>query len=475
MSEPRQLHRHLRLFDATMLVVGSMVGSGIFFGLSIMAHWVETPGLLVGLWIFGGLFTILGAMSAAELAAMFPHAGGQYVFLREAFNDFWAFLFGWTQFLVIQTGFNAAVAIAFAKYLGALVPALGEANVLVRVPLGHLFPAISPRLPGFLQHLEINSAQLVACAVIAVLTAINIRGLREGAWVQNLFTVLKILALVALIVAGLVMARGTANFFPLVQPIPGREALQAGFLAGVAVALSKALFAYDAWYTATFVGEEIHDGERVLPRAMLLGTTLVMVLYVLTNVAYLAILPIHEIAAVPENRVAQQVAMVLFGRWGSTLVIVAILISTFGCVNGMILGGARVCYAMAREGLFFRSCARLSARHTPAVALAFEAGWSMVLALTGSYSELLTYSTFASVFFGGMTILAVYRLRATQPDRPRPYRCWGYPVTPALYLVICVLFLLYVVQGDPHSTMIGLLLMAAGIPFYLVWKARRGS
>lgn len=284
MSHPPQLRRHLRLFDATMLVVGS----GIFFGLSIMAQWVQTPGLLIGLWIFGGLFTILGAVSVAELAAMFPHAGGQYVFLREAFHDFWAFLFGWTQFLVIQTGFNAAVAIAFAKYLGALLPALGEANVLARIPLGVLLPAaLQAHLPEFLHHLEINSAQLVACAVIALLTAINIRGICEGAWVQNLFTVLKILA------------------------------------------------------------------------------------------------------------------------------------------------------------------------------------------LTGSYSELLTYSTFASVFFGGLTVVAVYRLRATQPDRPRPYRCWGYPVTPALYLVICVAFLLYVVQGDPHSTMIGVVLVLAGIPFYLVWNSRR--
>jgi len=476
MSEPRELQRHLRLFDATMLVAGSMVGSGIFFGLSIMAQWVETPGLLIGLWIFGGLFTILGAMSAAELAAMFPHAGGQYVYLREAFHDFWAFLFGWTQFLVIQTGFNAAVAIAFAKYLGALIPVFGEANVLLRIPLGSLLPtAVQTHLPPFLHQLQINSAQLVACLVIAVLTAINIRGLREGAWVQNLFTVLKLLALVALIVAGLAMARTTANFFPLVEPIVGPESLKAGFLAGLAVALSKALFAYDAWYTVTFVGEEVHDGERVLPRALLLGSVLVMFVYVLTNIAYLAIAPVREIVAVPENRVAQHVATILFGRVGSTLVIVAILISTFGCVNGMILGGARVCYAMAREGLFFRSCARLSRRGIPAVALVFEGAWSMVLALTGSYSELLTYSTFASVFFGCLTVLALFRLRIAEPDRPRPYRCWGYPITPAVYLVTCVAFLIYVVQGDPHSTMIGLLLIVAGIPFYLTWKSRRVS
>jgi APA family basic amino acid/polyamine antiporter len=409
---------------------------------------------------------------------MYPHAGGQYVFLREAYSDFWAFLFGWTQSLVIQTGFNAAVAIAFAKYLGALVPRLGEANVLARIPLGELLPRVAQaHLPHCLLHLELNSAQLVACGVIALLTAVNIRGVREGALVQNLFTVLKVLALVALIVAGLARSGsgGAAHFFPLVEPIPGKAALQTGFLAGLAVALSKALFAYDAWYTVTFVAEEVHDSHRTLPRALLLGCLLVTVLYVLTNVAYLAVLPVSQIAAAPENRVAERVAVVLLGHVGSTLVIAAILVSTFGCLNGLILGGARVCYAMAREGLFFRSCAALHARKTPMMALIFQGAWSMVLALTGSYSELLTYSTFASVLFGGLTVAAVYRLRVKQPDRPRPYRCWGYPLTPALYLAICLAFLVYVVQGDPQATVIGLLLILTGMPFYLVWKFRRSG
>jgi APA family basic amino acid/polyamine antiporter len=474
MNHPQQLQRHLRLFDATALVVGSMIGSAIFFGLSIMAQWVQTPGLLIGLWVFGGLFTMLGAVSCAELAGMYPHAGGQYVFLREAYSDFWAFLFGWTQFLVIQTGFNAAVAIAFAKYLGALLPVFGEANVLARISLGELLPvAAAAHLPQCLRCLELNSAQLVACGVIALLTAVNIRGVREGAMVQNLFTVLKVLALAALIVAGLAHSGGAAHFFPLVQPISGKAALQAGFLAGLAVALSKALFAYDAWYTVTFVAEEVHDSHRTLPRALLLGCLLVTVLYVLTNVAYLAVLPVSEIAGLPENRVAERVAVVLFGNVGSTLVIAAILVSTFGCLNGLILGGARVCYAMAREGLFFRSCATLHARKTPMMALIYQGLWSMVLALTGSYSELLTYSTFASVLFGGLTVAAVYRLRFSQPDRPRPYRCWGYPVTPALYLAICLAFLVYVIQGDPQATVIGLLLILTGLPFYLMWKARR--
>lgn len=470
------LQRHLRLFDATAIVVGSMIGSGIFIGLSLMAQWVETPGLLIGLWLFGGLFTVLGAISCAELAAMFPHAGGQYVFLRKAYGGFWAFLFGWTQFLVIQTGFNAAVAIAFAKYLGALLPSLGEANVLLHIPLGELAsPAVQACVPHCLLHFELSSAQLVACGVIALLTGVNIRGVREGALVQNVFTVLKVAALVALIAAGLASAKSASNFFPLVEPIPGRLAAEVGFCAGLAVALSKALFAYDAWYTVTFVAEEVHDSPRTLPRAMFLGCLLVTVLYVLTNVAYLAVLPSDQIAAAPENRVAERVAVTLFGPIGSTLVIVAILVSTFGCLNGLILGGARVCYAMARQRLFFRNCARLHARKTPMVALVYQGVWSMVLAVSGSYSELLTYSTFASVLFGCLTVAAVYRLRWTQPERPRPYRCWGYPLTPALYLIIGLAFLVYVVQGDPQATMIGLLLVISGIPFYLIWKSRIGS
>ncbi len=442
-----------------------MIGSAIFLGLSIMAHYVQTPGILLGLWVFGGLFTVAGAISCAELAAMFPHAGGQYVYLREAYNGFWGFLFGWTQFLVIQSGFIAAVAIAFAKYLGGFLPWLGEDNVLLSIPL----PALFKGLPDAFQ---INSAQLVACMVIAFLTMVNLRGLREGALVQNLFTVLKAAALLALIVAGLTHFRSAEHFSPWLTPIPGDKVLEGGFLAGLAVALSKALFAYDAWNSVTFVAEEVHDSPRTLPRALLLGSLTVMALYVLTNVSYLAVLPVSEIAAAPEDRVAQLVAATIFGPIGSTLVIGAILVSTFGCLNGLILSGARVCYAMAREGLFFRHCAKLDARKTPANALVYQAAWSMVLALSGSYSNLLTYSVFASVFFGGLMVAAVFRLRRTHPEMPRPYRCWGYPVTPALYLLICVPFLIYVIQGDPVSTLLGVGLVVSGIPFYMAWKGR---
>jgi len=472
MAGTQQLQRRLRLFDATTIVVGSMIGSAIFVAPSIMAKSVQTPGLLLGLWVFGGLFTILGAVAYGELAAMWPHAGGQYVFLREAYGNFWAFLYGWANFLVIQTGFNAAVAIAFAKYLGVLIPELGEDNVLAVVPLGDLLPAAwAGYLPDLLRRVEINSAQLVACAVIALLTWINVRGVRHGAFVQNLFTVLKVAALAALCVAGLSKAgANAANFLPLA---PGKEVLQAGFLAGVAVALSKALFAYDAWNTVTFVAEEVRDSERTLPRALLLGSLITTVVYVLTNIAYLAVLPVADMAQVEENRVAQAVAAVLFGKFGVTLVVAAILISTFGCVNGMILGGARVYYAMARQGLFFRRCAALHPRNaTPAVALLYEGVWSIVLVFAGSYTKLLTFSTFASVFFGGLTVAGVYLLRVKQPARPRPYRCWGYPITPALYLLVCVPFLIYVVLGEPEATLSGLVLVLTGIPFYWFWRRK---
>jgi basic amino acid/polyamine antiporter, APA family len=472
-QRPRPQHR-LRLFDATTLVVGSMIGSGVFLALPIMAQKVPSPAILIGLWVFGGLFTLLGANCCAELSAMLPHAGGQFVFIREAFGDLCAFLFGWTQFLIIQTGTNAVVAIAFAKYLGSFVPRLGEDNVLATIPLGDLFAALHAHVPAGLHCLEINSAQLVACAVIALLTAVNIRGVREGVWVQNLFTVLKVAALVALIVAGLLHGVRSPSFLPPSAPLSENNILTTTFIAGLAVALSKALFAYDAWYTVTFVAEEVEQSNWTVPKSLWLGTIIVTVVYVLANLSYLAVLPVEQIATVKDDRVAEAVGNVLFGRLGTTLVILAVLVSTFGCLNGMILGGARVSYAMAREGLFFRDCAKLSPRAgTPTTALVYQGVVSIGITFTGSYSTLLTYVTFASVFFVGMMVAAVYRLRKKYPDLPRPYRCLGYPFTPALFLAICLAFLVYVIQGDLVPTGIGLLLMLSGVPFYAFWRKTR--
>ncbi len=467
----------MRLFDATTLVIGSMIGSAIFLALPIMAREAPSPAVLIGLWIFGGLFTVLGANCCAELAAMMPKSGGQYVFFREAFGNLWAFLFGWTQFLIIQTGTNAAVAIAFAKYLGSLVPGCGEKSVLATIPLGSLFPAaVHAHLPKGLEQLDINSAQVVACGVIVLLTAVNIRGLREGVWVQNVFTVLKVAALAALILAGLWHGIGSPRFIPPAASLPAQKVLGAGLLTGLALALSKALFAYDAWYTVTFAAEEVRDSKRTLPYALLLGTVAVTVVYVLANLAYLAVLPVDRIAGVEDDRVAVAVGSALFGNVGATLVIIAVLVSTFGCLNGLILGGARLCYAMARDGLFLRGCGNLHPRTgTPATALVYQGIVSVALTFTGSYSGLLTYTMFAAVFFTGSMVAAVYRLRIKRPDLPRPYRCWGYPVTPALYLVMCLAFLVCVIQGNPLASGIGVLLILAGIPFYAVWRARGGA
>jgi APA family basic amino acid/polyamine antiporter len=455
-----RLEQRLGVFSATMIVVGSMIGSGIFSAPSYMAERVQSPGVLLGLWLFAGIFTLVGALAYGELAAMAPHAGGQYVFLREAYGRFWAFLYGWTLFLVIQTGFNAAVAIFFAKTLGGFFPAVGEANVV-----------------WVFGRFEINTAQLVGCGVIVLLTGINMLGVRQGAFVQNLFTVLKLAALVVLIVVGLSMAEDArANFTPLFEATPGKKALEMGFMAGLAVALSKALFSYDAWNTVTFVSEEVRQPQRNLPRALLWGCVVTMTVYVLTTAAYIANISMSEMQGIKENRVAQRLAEILFGELGVSLVIIAILISTFGCVNGLILGGARVCFAMARDGLFFRSCRQLHPSwRTPWVALVYQGVWSCVLTLSGSFDNLLTYTTFASVFFGALTVAGVYRLRWAQPDRPRPYRCWGYPVTPALYLLIAVPFLVYVIQGDAESTGWGALLVLTGIPVYFWWRWRAAA
>ncbi len=452
----QQGERRLGVFDATMIIVGSMIGSGIFIAPSIMAGWVQSPGLFLGLWAFGGIFTLLGALSYGELAAMSPKAGGQYVFLREAFGPFLSFLFGWTLFLVIQTGFNAAVSIAFAKYLGVFFPSLAEANVIFS-------------FGGF----AINTAQLIGCIVLFLLTAINCAGIQHGKFVQNFFTVTKVLALLVLIIVGFaVWKAGRIAFGGMFDVTLGPKAAGMVFMAALAVPLSKALFAYDAWNTATFVAEEVRSPEKSIPKALFWGTLLTTIIYILTNMAYIVTLSLPAMAVVNENRIGQVVGqMLFFGDIGNTLIILAILISTFGCVNGLILSGARVCYAMARDGLFFRSCAKLHpTRKTPVKALIYQGIWSGVLVLTGSYNELLTYTTFAAVLFGALTVFGVFVLRVKQPARPRPYKCFAYPLTPALYLLIAIPFLIYVVVGDPVSTGLGLMLVLTGVPVYYWWR-----
>lgn len=478
-ADPKQtmLQPHIGWFGAAMIIVGSMIGSGIFLTPANMANKMTevggeapTAGLMLGLWIFAGLFTLCGALCFAELAAMHPHAGGQYVYLREAFGPLVSFLFGWALFLVIQTGFNAAVSIAFAKYLGVFVPGISEEHVLLHLPMGGIVPESAP---AFLKDFSINSAQLVACGVIIVLTLINMLGVKEGSLLQNVLTVIKIAGLAGLIVAGLAHAGQSADHFTPFLP-SGEAFLSFRYLGGLAVAMAGALFAYDAWNTATFVAEEVRDPSRNLPRALAFGTSLVMAIYVLAVFAYIVAVPIESFTRVDNGRIAQQAATTWFGPIGTTLVVIAILVSTFGCVNGLVLSGARVIYAMAREGLFFRSCARLHpTTKTPVVALVVQGVWSCVLTLTGSYDKLLTYIVFSAILFGALTVAGLFVLRWKQPDRPRPYKCFAYPLTPILYLLVAAPFLVYVVLGDPESTGIGIAIVLTGLPVYLLFRAKR--
>ena len=451
------LERRLGVFSATTLIVGSMIGSGIFIAPSIMAGFIATPGVYLGLWLIGGALTLLGALAYGELCAMMPKAGGQYVFLREAFGPLTGFLYGWTVFLVIQSGFNAAVAIAFSKFLGGVGLHLGESDLLLRTSF-----------------FTLSRAQLVAVGIIALLTWVNCRGVEAGAFVQNLFTVLKVGAIALLVLIGFGSGKGSFHDF---TPLAGRElgpsALGMTFLAAVGVAMSKALFAYDAWNTVTFAAEEIREPQRNLPRALVLGSVVTTLVYTGACAVYLYILPLPEMARVVENRVAADVAGVLLGGFGVTAVSIAILVSTFGCVNGLILGGGRVLFAMARDGLFFSAAGRVHpTRHTPQNALVMQGIWSAVLALSGSYSALLTYVTFASLAFNALTVFGLFVLRRKRPDAERPYRAWGYPLTPALFLVGAGFFIIYIFIGDQRDALIGIGLVLLGLPAYLLFKRK---
>jgi APA family basic amino acid/polyamine antiporter len=452
-----ELVRGLSLLDATLLIVGSVIGSGIFFAPSIMAGYLQSPGLLLGLWLVGGLLTLAGALSYAELASAMPRAGGQYVFLSEAFSPLFGFLYGWTFLLAINTGFVAAVAVAFAKTLGFFVPGVGEEHLLLAWG-----------------GLRLTTAQLVALAVIAALTWINVTGLRTGASVQNVFTIAKLAAIAALVALGVVAARGdSGNFRPLLSVALGPEGVKIGLFAAVAGAMSKALFSYDAWVSVTLAAEEVKEPEKNLPRSLVLGTLGTTVAYTSAVAVYLYMVPIGEMAAVAENRIATEAAVRIIGAAGGTFVAVAVLVSTFGCVNGLTLSGARVVYAMARDQLFFRRAAAVHPVHrTPAVALVLHGLVAAGLTLTGTYSDLLTMTAFSSLLFNVLTVLGLFVLRRKRPDLPRPYRVWAYPVVPLLYVAVAAFFLVYMPVADPRNTGLGLLLTTAGLPAYLYWRRR---
>jgi basic amino acid/polyamine antiporter, APA family len=493
--------RRLGLFDATMLVAGSMIGSGIFIVSADIARDVGSSGWLLAVWVLSGVMTLMGALSYAELAALMPNAGGQYVYLREAYSPLWGFLYGWTCFLVIQTGFIAAVSVAFAKFLGVLVPALGTDQVLWGVSgLGiHLqaqLPWMDEPLTFFKRdQFTISSGQLVAVCVVLVLTQLNLRGVQAGKWVQNVFTVAKTVGLATLIVLGLTVAVNpeamsrnlaevwdgiwtTAKFTDVhkIMPVAGVAALMV-----MGGAMVGALFSSDAWNNVTFTAGEIRNPRRNLPLSLALGTGMVIVLYLLANVAYLATLPVQGSAAAVapfergiaharDDRVGTAMLEEVSPQLGVPLMAIIIMISTFGCVNGLILMSARLFYAMARDGLFFQAVGRLNERGVPAAGLVLQAAWAIVLIFSGTYSELLDYIIFAALMFYALTVSGVFVLRRKLPDAERPYRAVGYPVVPALYVGLCTLIMLDLLIVKPIYTWPGLVLVLTGIPVYFLWR-----
>ena len=478
--------RGLGLYDATMVVVGSMIGSGIFIVSADMARLVGSPGWLLLAWVVTGVLTITAALSYGELAAMMPRAGGQYVYLREAFSPVWGFLYGWTLFMVIQTGTIAAVAVAFARFMGLLVPSISESRYLV--PPVHLSSGYA---------LSLSTAQAVGVSMIALLTWTNTRGLEYGKIIQNVFTTAKTGAVLAVIVVGLVAGWNatavSANFGDLWTPrgqvdiVPGLSALTAfGLFVGICVSQTGSLFSSDAWNNITFTAGEVKDPRRNIPLSLALGTVVVISMYLLANLAYLVTLPLDAIQNAPSDRVATATLDVIFPGLGPAIMAVAIMISTFGCTNGLVLAGARAYYAMARDGLFFQKAGRLNTAKVPAWGLVIQGIWAAALVLPRTYnpatqsygnlySNLLDYVISAALIFYILTIAGVFRLRSTRPDAPRPYKAFGYPVIPALYIVGASAVLAVLFAYRPATTWPGLVIVLLGVPVYFFWRSKASA
>jgi APA family basic amino acid/polyamine antiporter len=459
--------RGLGLFDATSLVVGSMIGSGIFLVSGDIARTVGAPGWFLALWVLTLFITVVAALSYGELAGMFPHAGGQYVYLREAFGPLPGFLYGWTLFLVIQSGSNAAVGVAFAKFLGVLAPAVSADTVLL--DLGDF------TFRGDLYALQLSADQVVAIAVIALLTATNCIGVEAGKWVQNVFTALKVLALLGVIALGLFAtappdsALRAADFWT--ASADGKVLEGYGLVAALGAGMVGSLFAADAWNNITFVGAEVRDPKRTIALAMAIGGSVVCLLYLLVNVAYLKVLPFEGVKTAADDRVATAAVEVVLGRTGEGLMAAAIMISTFGCLNGLILQGPRLYYAMARDGLFFERAGHLGGRsNVPVWGLVAQGVWSAALCLSGTYGNLLDYVIFAALLFYALTVAGIFVLRRTRPEHPRPYRAWGYPFVPALYIVLCTAIMVLLLVEKPTFTWPGLVIVLSGVPVYYLWR-----
>lgn len=489
--------RAIGLFDGTMIVVGSMIGSGIFIVAAEISRETGSPGGLLLTWILTGLLTISAALSYGELAALFPHAGGQYVYLREAYSPLWGFLYGWTLFLVIQTGTIAAVAVGFARYLGVLFPAVSEQTWIIHpISLGSKY-AIS-----------LSVQQLVGVLMILFITFLNTRGVYLGKLIQNIFTSAKALSLIGLIFLGIFVGKNAgaisenfshlwavhnpqtlepgANFLKSFVPTITAGSGAFGLFVAFGVAQVGSLFSADAWNNIGFTAAEVKNPKRDVALSMALGTIIVITLYCLANFAYLCTLPLVQIQTVPDDRVASAALNAIFGPIGAALMAGAIIISTFGCNNGLILAGARVSYAMAKDGLFFRATGKLNNKGVPGSALVLQGIWVTILILMRTrhvdsagaitygnlYNDLLSYVVFSVLIFYALTIAGIFVLRAKRPEAPRPYKALGYPFVPLLYIVAALAIMFVLLLYRTQTAWPGLVIVLLGVPVYLVWSRR---
>ncbi|NTV83028.1 MAG: amino acid permease [Bacteroidales bacterium] len=473
MAAEGHFKKSLNLFDSAAITMGSMIGSGIFIVSADIARNVGSPGWLLVVWGITTVMTVLAALSYGELASMLPHAGGIYVYLREAYSPLFGFLYGWTFFLVIQCGTIAAVAMAFAKFTGVLLPVISEQQTLINF--------------GFF---KFNSTQLLAIIMILFLTWINTRGIKEGKRVQNIFTYSKVLILLAFIVIGIYAAKATQldvfnspGFWDAAR-VEGNEQIPVkGFslLIAVGMAMVGSIFAADAWYNITYTSDEVINPKKTIARSLFLGTLIVCVIYFLVNIVYIIALPVRGIAEgstvmergiqfASEDRVATAAIYGIFGQNAQLLMAVVVVISTFGCNNGIILSGARVTFAMAKDQLFFKRTGELNSAGVPAFALWIQAGWSTLLCLTGSYSQLLDYVVFAALLFYILVIFSVFVLRKKHPEWERPYKAFGFPVFPIIYIAACLIIIIILLVYKPLFTWPGLGIVLSGVPVYYLWK-----
>ena len=503
-AEAPRLVQSLGLFSSTAIVAGSMIGSGIFLVDADIARGTDSPALYLAAWVVTGILTMIGALSYGELAAMMPKAGGQYVYLREALGPLWGFLYGWTLFLVIQTGTIAAVCVAFGKFLGVFFPTISTTHWLWHI--AHV-PAlkVGPMVLGNME-IGVNTANLTGIAIVILLAVVNVFGLKLGALIQNIFTSAKALSLAALVLLTLTVGRNAAawnsNFGPglsqfwrnsgwsSLHPVQvgiGGPTVLVNLLVIVAVVQVGSLFSADAWNNITFTAGEVKNPRRNIPLSLILGAGFVLTVYFLVSLGYMLVLPLHGdpngatalargLQHASEDRVATATLDVIFHSGGADLMAAAILISTFGCANGMSLAGARVYYAMSQDGLFFKAVGKLHPRyHTPVAGLFVQACWTALLCVSGSYSQLLDYIIFAVLVFYILTIVGLFVLRFKRPNAPRPYKALGYPVLPALYVVMASWICIVLLRYKPQYTWPGLVLVLLGIPVYLFWSRRPTS